>query len=536
MENQKKNQTFPKKQNPANFFKDNITEKMKNYFSEEGNSGITEKLKSLADKVLMKEKISSEEFELLGNIAYFVGTDVTSMEYLCKETVENMRARFSEFPFLNQDYFNMHIIFTNIEVSLFEEAKEDMKNLINSEITHTNRMVLGNVMVQIKNNLKKGEFPVKFARDVEEICSKSKLCYNDLLKFNSLINQQYTLHGKNLGQLATLYQDPDYNNMMQSALYFFDLQKFAVVYVDNILLVRETLGKFGSLFNMFNDEFFNQNKFEFLTFDDVRNHMEKLENEQAIQEGLKGNVEGDEENNYAEDLKESDFNFANKPDVFLKACFEEVAEIKIDSDEKMFDVINAILSSEDTVSNTYQYMAKYRTFETRVPFEELYPEVSKENFLNFLETCIKKEREEYETSAKKLLQEIPADNINRIVTYVNECICELCIKDAEMKGYLMSQINENQISTWKHLQQLIGIIEDQNILASGFMTYCNLANYLETKTNAKEIFEAGNSMADNHVRLSYFMMLKNFFFPELNPKQFKTGDPNPTAPCKSPSL
>ena len=32
MENQKKNQTFPKKQNPANFFKDNITEKMKNYF------------------------------------------------------------------------------------------------------------------------------------------------------------------------------------------------------------------------------------------------------------------------------------------------------------------------------------------------------------------------------------------------------------------------------------------------------------------------------------------------------------------------
>ncbi len=41
MENQKKNQTFPKKQNPANFFKDNITEKMKNYFPEEGNSGIT---------------------------------------------------------------------------------------------------------------------------------------------------------------------------------------------------------------------------------------------------------------------------------------------------------------------------------------------------------------------------------------------------------------------------------------------------------------------------------------------------------------
>ena len=74
MENQKKNQTFPKKQNPANFFKDNITEKMKNYFPEEGNSGITEKLKSLADKVLMKEKISSEyniEKEGIHKFEYF---------------------------------------------------------------------------------------------------------------------------------------------------------------------------------------------------------------------------------------------------------------------------------------------------------------------------------------------------------------------------------------------------------------------------------------------------------------------------------
>lgn len=509
-----------KKTMSSNFFKENITKKLKTLMSAE-NFDFTEHLKEIVLKLETGEKLNSSEFETIGNIAYFIGTDITSMQYISKQVIENMRKRFEEFPFTGTDIIYINMIFKLVKLNLFEDAKEEMKNLVNSEIVCSDKMALLNIVASVKNNMKKNEFPVKFAIDVQNICTKSKLCYNDLLKFNSLINQQYVVYGKNLKNLEKLYGDKTYNSVMEVALYYFDLQKYAAVYVDNILSVNEILTQFKDvdILSLLNDEIFNEYKFEFNTIEDVLNHIEQKEIEESIKQDVKEDIKNKVISEPDDELDESDFNFAQKPDLFLKAVFEEISETKIVSKEIFASIINAIIDNDEQLSNTYQYMAKYKNFEKRISFEEIYPELNKEEIVKYLEENIVIEKKNYEAIIEKLCGTIPADNINRIVTYVNNCIEELCISDAEDKGYLMTQLLENQITTWRHLQQIIGLIEKQNILGSGYQSYCDLANYLETKTEAKNIFDEGNLMEDIKIKLSYFIQLKTFLFPENEKKE-----------------
>lgn len=509
-----------KKTTAGNFFKENITKKLKTLMSDE-NFDFTEYLKTIVLKLQTGEKLNSSEFETVGNIAYFIGTDITSMQYISKQVIENMRKRFEEFPFTGNDILLINKMFKLVKLNLFEDAKEEMKNLINSEIVCSDKMALLNIVTSIKNNLKKNEFPVKFAIDVQNICTKSKFCYNDLLKFNSLINQQYTVYGKNLKSIQKLYCDKSYNNMMEVALYYFDLQKYAVVYLDNILSVGEMLENFKeeNILSLLNDECFNEYKFEFNTFEDVLNHIEQMEVEETMKSEVKAEAKEDVETGDDEicgsgdELEESDFNFANKPDMFIKAVLEEISETELTSKEIFESTINSVIDTEDRLSNLYQYMAKYKNFENRVPFEEIYTKLNKEEISQYITDNIEANKKVYEGTLAKLLNLIPDDNINRIITYVNNCIEELCIYEAEDKGYLMTQLMENQITTWKHLQQIIGLIEKQNILGNGYQTYCDLANYLETKTEAKQIFDEGNLMEDIKIKLSFFFMLKSFLFP-----------------------
>ena len=492
--------------NPVNFFKDNLTNRLTSLIGD-NKTDFEIKLCDLLAKMIKNEPLDTNEFELIGSFSYFLGSDISNAEIINKQLIENLRSRFSSFKLTNDSLTLFADIYKKIEVSMFEESKEKMKLLIDSVVTlKENPLELKNIHSQINKILKSGEVPVEFAKDIENSYEKAKLNYNDLLKFNSIINQQYVIYGTDLEKIAKLYSNKDFNKLMNLSLYYFDLQKFAVVYVDNILSAKETLLSQDkeNILLFLDDEYFNKFEFEFQTFEEVALYKQKLIDEKPLV--VKNEEEVDE---IITKSNEVENNFDTKPDIFLRDLLEEITQAKIADIDIFESVINGIMDTEH-ITKTYHYMAKHINTPDRLLFEEVYPDIKKEDMDNYLNGNLSDIKTEAENIAKLLLEEIPADNLNRIITYVNNTIKSLTIKNAETKGYFMTQLNENGIKTWKHLQQMLGLIEQQNIFGKDISNYCQLVNYLETKTNAVQIFNSGNDLERLNIYFSYFTMLRNF--------------------------
>ena len=116
--------------------------------------------------------------------------------------------------------------------------------------------------------------------------------------------------------------------------------------------------------------------------------------------------------------------------------------------------------------------------------------------------------------------EIEPEHKQRIVTYVNDCIVCCIMENEEQKQYLISQLIENGISTYNHLQQIMSVIETCKIYGEDSIVYVNLYNYIQDKTNIKEVFENANKMTNLELKLQVYTLFKNWysFEPEVERK------------------
>lgn len=113
--------------------------------------------------------------------------------------------------------------------------------------------------------------------------------------------------------------------------------------------------------------------------------------------------------------------------------------------------------------------------------------------------------------------EIPADNLQKIVIYVNGLIKSCFIDGKERKAFLMQQLYENQITTYKHLHQTIGLIEECKISGKRLNSYINLRNYLlENEELFVKIFDEVAKIDVYQTKISLYGALREFFnFPKM---------------------
>lgn len=511
---------------------DNFNHKSAEFFfnkiRENLTSGTPEKICQSVDAITKKldadkdYKLNVTEFTLIGDLAYLVGLDMANNNKFYKRIpVTNFIERFKVVN-LNTKQFSKSFddILFRIKTENIIPAKEELKTILVQPIK-TDALQTSALKAQLKNLFKHFSIPVNFAIGLDEILnSKNALTYNDILKLNGLIQNNTTFLSGALKSVMKLYNDAYFNETLRRGDELFQLQKFGVMYFDSIISAVELHNSLPEFMFFIGDE----NEYKTYDFEAAEANVIKKE-EQAASEQIPAEVEtatGAETEvkvEFNEKFHPKEVERATKlqdeePDYFVRSVLEEQMGRPIVTLDDFKEAVMKCISNKDFIQYFYQYLSANKARKDRKPFDDVWAEFTPASMEAFLDTHIQQKREEYKELAESMLKPIPSDKTNSIINYLNECINNLIITTPEAKNYLISQIAENQVSTYRHLQQMLGLVEQQQISGTGYYTYVVLYNYLDTQTDCKDIFAKSHKADAMGVEISAFIGLKQFIFPE----------------------
>ena len=478
----------------------------KNFFFER----IQQRLKSADLNTQLKEinidKLSVEDFILLGSLAYTFGSDYTGQKGQSKLVITNVVKRFIDLDISSEAIARFMLIMEKLKIEELVTPKEAMKELITKKITGLNAADIHEIRIKINQILKNSVFPVQFAQDIDLLIKEKNYDYQQLLKFNSFVYQQTDISGKILRVLMDLSANPKYSQNLLLASEYFDDQKFAIVYFDSIITLKE----YQESHNNFNIAKFidNPELIESTIIDETIDNVDELIAKSANESYETVKEEITDPNVYvcvAADQKNTD--------MFIKGILEEGIKSYIKTTENLRTGIYDMITNIDLVQHVYAYMKKEKD-NNRTPIGEVYPEIAPAEIEAMLKVEIEINAEKYKTLVVAYTSEIPADNIRRVVDYVNNTIESLVVGDGERKSHLMQQLAENQITTYKHLHQTIALIEECKILGNETESYVTLINYLRTNENIFiDIFDKVQELESLQLKISMFTEFKQFYFP-----------------------
>lgn len=480
-------------QNPQNFFLESFS---KNLAERKKNDTIKPILQSIDQANLTIEQLS-----VLGELAYFVGLDFCNQEFYNPIVIDRLVERFKALE-IGVDVVNsleaaVKALANDVESQIIP-AKASLRDTLESEVivaTPEKRAYM-EFRLNVKNIFENSVYPVMYCEEIDRIISAKTLKYNDILKINSLFNEQITINGKSIKTLIKLYKHPIYPTLLNEASKRFDNQKFAVVLFDSILSLSNAYVKFPDMFQLLTDV----------------EYLDKVLSEivaNPIIPEAKLEVQAETPKSIPTETKEL---LDNEPDLFLKEMFEQALGSSIDTAEKMMQTIDEVGKNNDLVQHVYAFMKK-KDAVNRKPFKEIYPTIVVDRMAELLNNKIAQMKEEQRKMTVMLIEPLPEDSLNRIVKLVNATIEALMITDSKNKGYLVSQIVENQITTYKTLQQIVALIEECEIDGSEAKnTYIALVDYLLKYSDAKNVFVESEKLSDVQLQLTFMMACAKFFF------------------------
>lgn len=299
-----------------------------------------------------------------------------------------------------------------------------------------------------------------------------------------------------------MYGNETFNQMLKDMMSKYDLAKYTFIYEEAMQSCIDSLNRFDFGFEVISEEEEKANEAKF-------NEIEKERLQDADeQEKEQSNWE---KKSYSEDESKDIMN--NKPDLFIQTILEEQIKNNID-ESNLLDAIDILLTKDDFVQHIYTYLAANMKHTNRDYSDEKYVK-----FMKILDEKIKEYGAEYKQLAEVNCKELDENQKNRIITYVNDCIESCIMSNEDQKQYLVSQLIENGISTYNHLQQIMSIIETCTIFGEDAGTYVNLYNYIQDKTNIKEVFDNGNKMMKLEIKLQLYTIFKNWFDKDFTPNK-----------------
>lgn len=491
-----------------------LYKEVKSYFEKNTVDDMIKSLTNINDNLKENKdyNVSIDEYSMLGFITYLIGVDMTSSrEFVIKNVAENYRSRFVDNNLNNEEFINILCeVLKNINTNNFENAKNELKQILEKEI-ECDKNSMGELRIAIRNSLKHYAIPVPIAKDLSAIISKQKMSYNDILRYNHVMQIEAIFLDNSMKATINVLTNKLFVKSLEIGEKLYIQQKFSLVHFDSIISAKELLEKFPTCLMYatvpYGENIDKEVLKEKYFINDVDNSGSNNENSEQSEEKESGN------NNQLKKLPEED------PDFFVRACAEEYLKKKIENIEDFENSIENIINSDsDFLQYFYHYIAYNKNNkENRKQFEEVWSEFTKEDLHNSLTSKIENLQNEGKEIAEKIFALIPEKNLGHIINYVRDCIDNLVIITDEKnitKSYLLSQFSENGISTYHHLQQIMSLIESQYISGAGFTSYCTLFDYIITQTEAKEIFEESAKLDDYNMRINVYTQLKNFYFSE----------------------
>lgn len=511
MENNNVQKQIEKNQQ-TNFFFEHVKSVIKN---KKENDILKTELKNL--KLNLENNninsLTTSEYELIGVFSFLMGIDYTGQAYLQKNVLENVDKRFAELQISDDErhlYFDIMNLLKNStkDISdLINSAKESLKNRITLEIKPKTEdiLVYKKLKSEINSFLNKLTIPIGLSISVVDF-KKNELTYEKILKINSLINEQGEFNGADSKYLINLYSNQKFNELLKKASEYFDDAKYSLIYEESILSVLDSINRFPLTSLVLNidtltDEFFEKQK------SDYEEKLEKLKSESVSENNSSENKTYDKHYTNAEIEQMMQLH----PDDFVMTALEDNLNKYIESEDDLFEAIESIINKEDYVQHIYTYMSANFNSVNRVKGEHY---LFTDNIAKIVELLNNKVIE-YGTKYKELVEfncaEIPGNQIGRIVDYVNDCIKACILSTKEQKQYLLSQLIENGITTWNHLQQILSVIETCNIKGEDALCYQNLYDYINDKENIIKVFDNTKEIDNYQIRMSVYRAFREWY-------------------------
>ena len=484
-------------------FMETMYQQEKNLFFEQVKKFLTE----MSENEIL-QKINMEDFETMGALCFITGVDYVGQAYKQKSVMSNVRKRFEELKLSDSviKTFEYKINFlkdSNISEVYADEIKRSkelpMKEI---EVAPENQLAFIDVKAKIKNILNQLIIPISLAKGLFDI-KQNKLTYDALYKLNSLINQNSSYSGKIYRSLSQLYGNELFNTLLKNMIRIYDNAKYAIIYEESFQACIDSVNRFKFDLSEITEEQESENRKTF---------------EQKEQERAETNREesGDEQNEkyqqkqYTKEESEKIFN--ENPELLVKTLLEEQIEKNL-TEDTLLEAIDALIMNEDLLQHIYTYVVtKSKTFS-----------VPNEKFENILKKELQEIGAEYKKLAEINCREIEPEYSERIVQYVNACIESCIMNTEEQKQYLISQLLENGITTYLHLQQILSLIETCNIQGKDVQDYTVLYDYVNDKTNIREVFDNANKLEHLELKMKTYQAFHDFY---------KVGDTSKDAPIE----
>ncbi len=222
-----------------------------------------------------------------------------------------------------------------------------------------------------------------------------------------------------------------------------------------------------------------------------------------------------------EEERNDGFLYGNMPDVTMFKFLQEIAENETLpgelNAEYVIQIIDTLMleKNAENVKSIVGYIAACMK-------KELYKEPMSEEIVNIFGAELLHQVNEkldekiaigigsYEENVKTVCEELPKDEADRIVQDINKLISIVTLVDEKQKTYLVSQLAQNGVTTYNHLQQILSLIENAKIVTteSNLATYAEIFNHLSELNTLKSIRENFNTISDCEYQDSFYKLFK----------------------------
>lgn len=507
-------------------------QKQQNFFYQSITTRLKEILPEITDKIIVgnsdDDTISRKQFEIFGCLSYLVGIDFVAMPYLKEDICKRVAERFKASE-INKSILSLYVEnILKLNEEKIREAKENMINGINKDIVIPESRVLEAKSVQtlIKGIFHSAIVPVNMVMSAEELIKKQNLSHGDVLKINSLITRQIKLNCyKTTSKLIQLNNTGLWQEMIKNALVRHDNQKLGLIYQDSILSVIESFKKHSGDVSLLVDILSGDlEDFDFVAIE-AKYNTEKTVSEIAdsideTQVTIDSKPEViSEESDILPLLSEEEMSFTmkNDPSKALYYVLSESLGHEPKSKEEFIAAIEKLIQNEDFSQHIFQYI---RTVHTSINSDSQFfvHGLTLLEIVELLKEYNTRTSQEYKELTELICKDIPEELNTRIVNYVNTCIKELILVNDDQKSYLISQLIENGISTYNHLQQIISLIETCDINGANMLSYYTLRTFMADNTNLVEIYGYAEKIQPLETQMTFVNGLITFYRSFL-PKQ-----------------
>lgn len=437
--------------------------------------------------------LTLKQFELLGSLAYLTGIDFTSQSTGFKaQTLRNVTDRFISQNITPEVWSKFLETIKLLHIDTLIESKEFMKSGVTSKLkTDAQTVKMKHAIVSV---IKSAFVPVKSVMNIDELIKSNGLTYMNLLNFNSIVYEQMSMKGSSINMITSLLSDEKFVETMKLANSKFDDQKFAIIYFDSLVTLLEFMGAVKFEANvLFND----------VLIEELKTAEQTQELDEAMSIKTPEQIEAEKVVSDEPEFEMED------TDNFLKASIDEALGRKIETLDDLIEAFNSVFTNEDLMQHVYKFMRTKQKINRKSIFE-IYG-FSADDIVNHYNGVIAENVEKYNTLVSKYIQPIPENLYVRLISAVNDTIKSLLISDSELKGYLIQQIHENQITTYKQLHQTIGFIERCDIDGSKLNTYVALRDMIMFSDDIVNIFEESIELDNLKLRAQFFTAIKDFY-------------------------